>query len=99
MRVVQDDLWLCDDCTIYTVNGDLTGIDYSYSGKEADVRAKQVVRGVDSLGPHLVPDFDSESDEGMEEFSRRSCDACDTHLHGRRHRFAILGPDKKSRKK
>jgi hypothetical protein len=99
MKILQDDLWLCDDCVMYAVNGDLTGIDYSYSGDEADERAKEVVRGVNSLGKNLVPDFDSETGEGIEEFSRRSCDACRLRLHGERHRFAILGPDTKKRRK
>lgn len=99
MKILQDDLWLCDDCVMYAVNGDLTGIDYSYSGDEADERAKEVVRGVNSLGPHLVPDFDSETGEGMEEFSRTTCAGCRTHLAGGRHRFAILGPETKGMKR
>lgn len=99
MKVVQDDLWLCDDCMLYAVNGDLTGIDYSYSGDEAEKRAKQVVRGVNSLGPHLVPDFDSETGEGMNEFMSRACDAChQPRAAGSRYRFAILGPDTKKKR-
>ncbi len=98
MKIVQDDLWLCDDCVMYAVNGDLTGIDYSYSGDEAEKRAKQVVRGVNALGPHLVPDFDSETGEGMEEFSRTTCAGCGTHLAGGRHRFAVFGPDTKKKR-
>jgi hypothetical protein len=90
MRVVQDDLWLCDDCTIYAVNGDTSGI--------PDEDEKRVVKGVNALGPHLVPDFDSETGEGMEEFSRTTCDGCGTRLAGGRHRFAILGPEKKRRR-
>lgn len=90
MMVDQDDLWLCDDCLFYAVNDDLSGIDYSYSGKEADKRAKEVKKGVHSLGRNLVPDFDSETGEGIEEFSSHHCDACGTHLAGGRHRFATL---------
>ncbi len=84
MEIIQDDLWLCQDCTIYAVNGDTSGI-------ESEKREKRVVEGVDELGPHLVPDFDSESGDGIEEFSWRQCDACGTTLGGDRHRFAVLG--------
>jgi hypothetical protein len=86
MKVIQDDLWLCQDCTIYSVNGDTSGID-------SEEREKEVVEGVNALGPHLVPDFDSETNEGIEEFSRRQCDACGTRLGGSRDRFAILGEE------
>src|SRR5271156_1624857 len=55
MEVIQDDLWLCDDCTLYAVNGDLSGIDYSFSGKEAEKRVREVTKGVNALGPNLVP--------------------------------------------
>jgi hypothetical protein len=94
MKIVRDDLWLCDDCAIFAVNGDLTGLDYHY-GKDADKREKEVVKGVAALGPHLVPDYDSETGEGEEEFMTRSCDAChQPRAAGRRTRFAVLGPDK-----
>ena len=85
MRVVRDDLWLCQDCMMFAVNGDLSGIDYHYSGEEADKRAKEVTDGVAKLGPHLV------SADGEREFSACRCDACGTHLAGSRHEFAVLG--------
>lgn len=84
MQIVKDDLWLCEDCMIYACNGDITGI-------ESDERAQEVTEGVNALGPHLVPDFDSEAEEGVLDFSARMCDGCHTHLAGSRHRFAILG--------
>jgi hypothetical protein len=90
MMVDRDDLWLCDDCLFYAVNDDLSGIDYHYSGEEADKRVKEVKKGVHSLGRNLVPDFDSETGEGIEEFSSHRCDACGTRLAGSRHRFATL---------
>ena len=92
MKVERDDLWLCDDCTLYAVNDDLSGIDYYLSGKEAEKRRKEVTKGVHALGKHLVPDFDSETGDGIEEFSRTACDACGTRLAGGRHRFATLAP-------
>ncbi len=84
MEIIQDDLWLCQDCTIYAVNGDTSGI-------ESEKREKRVVEGVDALGPHLVPDYDSETGDGIDEFSWRQCDACGTRLGGERTRFAVLG--------
>ena len=83
--------WLCDDCTIFAVNGDLSGIDYHYSGKEAEERVKEVEEGAERLG-RISPDFDSETGEGIEEFSSRRCDACHTRLAGQRHRFVTLVP-------
>lgn len=84
MEIVRDDIWLCCDCLMYAVNGDLSGV-------ENDERVKEVEDGVASLGPHLVPDFDSETEEGIADFSWLACDACGTHLGGSRHRFAVLG--------
>lgn len=126
MKVITDDIWLCPDCMLFAVNGDMppdTGI----------ARDMEIEEGVDRLGPNLVPDFgdqpkklecrdypdcewsgpedevvkgvcpgcgqdtegfrDVTRDNGEEEFSRRECDACGTHLAGARYRFAILGED------
>jgi hypothetical protein len=97
MKVIRDDLWLCDDCLFYAVNGDTSGIDDRN-------RERDVIEGVNALGPHLVPDFDSEApedadeDNGIEEFSWRQCDACGTRLGGGRHRFAVLGEEKKRKR-
>jgi hypothetical protein len=93
MIVVQDDLWLCTDCLMIAVNGDASGLDYSYSEKEAAQRLAAIEAGLDELGPHLVPDFDSEADEdnGIREFSSCGCDCCGSRLAGEFHRFAVLG--------
>jgi hypothetical protein len=93
VKVIQDDLWLCDDCLLAAANGDFTGLDYHYQGKEADRRLKAIKEGLKNLGPHLVSDFDSESGEGIEEFSRSECDCCGQHLAGQRHRLAVLGEE------
>ena len=75
MVIVRDELWLCDDCMIAAVNGDFTGLDYHY-GKDADKRQADIERGLEKLGPHLVPNFDSESSDGIEDFSRKPCVCC-----------------------
>lgn len=85
MTVVRDDLQLCEDCVIVAVNGDVSGI-------ESDERIAAVEAGLEALGPHLVPDFDSETGEGYDEFRTVPCDCCGSKLYGSRHRFAVLGP-------
>jgi hypothetical protein len=82
--VVRDDLWLCVDCMMFAVNGDTTGIDNE--ARETDVQ-----EGVSSLGAHVVPDFDTDTGEGHEEFACNDCDACHSGLAGEFYRFAILG--------
>lgn len=86
MKVAQDNLWLCVDCTLYACNGDLSGI-------QEEAQEQAVMQGVDALGMHLVPDFDSETGEGHEEFSNCGCDGCGSGLAGEMHRFAILGAE------
>lgn len=91
MRVIQDDLWLCVDCLFAAVNDDYSGLNYYYSPAEAQKREKAIRVGLQELGPHLVPDFDTETDEGHETFSSRGCDCCGSDLAGEMHRFAVLG--------
>jgi hypothetical protein len=83
MQVKRDDLWLCDDCLFAAVNGDAN----EDSGRDA-----VIMFGLEALGPHLVPDFDSETGEGVDSFSRTACACCFSHWAGQRHRFAVLGP-------
>lgn len=89
MQVVAK-MELCDDCAIYACNGDLSGI-------ESEKRAAKVKASVDEL-EHLVPNFDSETGDGITEFSLYGCDCCGSRLHGRRHRFAILATEDKESK-
>src|ERR1700690_2761142 len=82
VRVVRDGLWLCSDCTLVACNG-FHGIEL------ADPEA--TINGVNALGRHLVPVFDSETGRGVLEFSAIPCASCKTHLAGYRAEFAILG--------
>jgi hypothetical protein len=101
MDIIVDDLQLCDDCLFVAVNGDYSGIDEHYGKglspgrgglREGAVeRAAEVDAGLARLGPNLVPHFDSETGEGIDEFSARRCSCCGTWAAGGRHRFAILG--------
>lgn len=84
MKVVANDLWLCSDCTQVACNG-------PHGVQLEDEKA--TLDGLASLGPHLVPDFDSETGDGIEEFSRRVCQSCKTPLVGYKARFAQLGEE------
>lgn len=84
MQVVKDNLWLCSDCTFVACNG----------SHGMDIKPEElaiVEAGLAELGPHLVPDFDSEEGIGCTEFSSRQCASCLSNLAGYRARFAILG--------
>lgn len=83
MKVVRDDLHLCHDCHFAAAGVDDTIVDRR--------QAKATEDGLIALGPHLVADHDSESGEGIEEFSARRCDCCGSKLAGGRHRYAVLG--------
>lgn len=91
MKVVQDNLWLCTDCTIAAVNDDYSGLDYSYKGETREQAEQDIRHGLAFLGANLVSDSDSETGEGIKEFSSTTCDCCGTRLAGYRSRFAILG--------
>jgi hypothetical protein len=65
------------------VNGDFTALD--------DEEHETVLKGMEALPERLVPDFDSETNEGVKEFARMPCECCGSTLAGGRHRFAVLG--------
>lgn len=81
------DVWFCDDCTIAEVNGDYSGM--------TDERALEVAKAFEELpsrvpcSSHVSANWDSETGEGIREFSREMCFCCDTRLGGGRHRFAL----------
>lgn len=88
-EIVQDNLQLCDDCLFAAVNDDYSGLDYSYKPEDAEQRKLAIQEGLNELG-WLVPNYDSETGDGIKEFSSHACDCCGTHLAGQRHRFAVL---------
>jgi hypothetical protein len=83
MRVLEDELYLCVDCTIAANNDDYTGMD--------DEQEKATRAGLAKLGPHDVCNFDSETEDGLEQFSSVPCAACGSTLAGYRARHAQLG--------
>jgi hypothetical protein len=93
MQIDLDNLWFCPDCMIAAVNGDFTGLDYHYDEPEASERQAAIIAGLEDLGPHLVPDFDTESGDGYDEFAICTCDCCHGRQAGNRYRFATLRPE------
>jgi len=97
MNIIRDGIQLCEDCLIVAVNGDYSGFDYQMNGRgpeeeaKRDARIAEVDAGLTRLGPNLVPNFDSETGKGYDEFSVYPCGCCGTKLHGSRHEFAVLG--------
>jgi hypothetical protein len=86
MRILHDDLWLCEDCMLAAVNGDMPP-------DASPERDATILAGLDALGPHLASDFASESDgDGRREFARTDCACCHSGLAGSFFRFAILTP-------
>ncbi len=83
MHVARDGIELCTDCMFRAVNGDLP----SDTTPERDA---EIDAGLESLGPHLVPSFDTETGEGYEAFTWRRCDCCGSKLGGSRYEFAVL---------
>ncbi len=87
MRVTHDDLWFCTDCHFAASGVDDTIVDQGQAKAVEDGQTRLAKLG------HLVPDHNSETSDGIYEFSRRKCDCCGSTLGGERHRYAILGPD------
>ncbi len=69
MKVDLENLWLCQDCVQAAVNGDFTGLDYSYEEDEAEDRMREIESGLETLGPNLVIDFDENN-------TWHQCDDC-----------------------
>jgi hypothetical protein len=95
VKLIQDDLWFCDDCYIVAETGDTSSFDYYY-GPKAEDRIQEIEKELSLYEKegHIVSDNDSETGEGIEEFSHRYCDCCGTGLAGGRHRMALLGNNK-----
>lgn len=88
MTVYIYDLWLCMDCMPVAVNGDYSGLDYYYQEPELTERREQIRVGLACL-PNLVPDYDSETGDGVK-FSSAGCDCCESELANTMYRFATL---------
>jgi hypothetical protein len=76
-KILDDDIWCCDDCLILIANGDSSGMD--------DATEKRCTEAI-AAHPGILVCNDQGDDE---EFSHRACDVCGA-AGGRRHRLAAL---------
>ncbi len=83
MKIERSGLWLCADCTIAAVNGEVPT-------DATDERCQVIDEGLLALGPHLVVDFDPASNGGYAEDSAAGCDCCGSRLAGDKYRFAVM---------
>lgn len=81
MKVKADNIWLCSDCTQVACNG-THGVEL--------LNPEATTQGLAKLGPYLVPNFNSETGDGIRNFSNRICESCGTSLAGYRAKFATL---------
>jgi len=80
-EILIDELWVCSDCAQIIANGP-GGMDLSEEEEN---------RIVEALGDrYWVLDYDSETGAGIDDFSRRQCDGCGSHLGGSRHRAVVF---------
>lgn len=82
MRIIANDLWVCTDCLFFIENGELPEND---PPRAAEVR--ESVRGSDGV---WAADWDSDTEEGIDAFSKSPCDCCNSSLFGERHRYSLL---------
>lgn len=80
---IEREFWVCVDCLLVLVNGDDSGV--------PEDRLAAVHAGVEALGAHVVPHFDTETGEGHYDFAKLHCGCCDSGLAGEFHRMAVLG--------
>lgn len=92
MKVLDDDLWFCTDCTMYIETGDPSFLSAYLDGDKVDERVNEIEEGIRSL--YSGKDCALHMDEDEMEFSRVYCDCCNTHLAGKRFRFMLVGHDK-----
>jgi len=81
MRIAEDGILLCSDCTMVACNGTY-GIELT--------KREATINGLYSLGSHLAPAFDSETGKGLHDLSPAECRACKTTDAGYRAEFARL---------
>jgi len=85
MKIIQEDLWFCQDCLFAAVNDDYSGLDYYLNEEESEKRMQVIKAGLHALNGYLV------HNDKQEDFSRFPCDCCGEKLHGERYGFNLLG--------
>lgn len=87
LKIIDNNFMVCEDCLSFIVNGDVSGLDYSYSEEEAEKRLLEIESGIAARGGGNICRGDGDKDN---EFSFRSCDCCGDGLAGPRHHCVVL---------
>lgn len=77
MRILYDNQWACEDCTMYLANGDIPE-------ERPDLAS--------DIATQWPNDSDLVISNEIEEFSWRPCDCCGSRLGGPRTSFVVLVP-------
>ncbi|MBV7491411.1 hypothetical protein Q8X48_12355 [Pseudomonas sp. QLc11A] len=85
----MESFWLCEDCLQAVAYDDFSALSLYYSEAEIEQRIAQLRTELQALMP-LSADFDPQTGSGIESFSTRACEGCQSRLHGARHRFTRL---------
>jgi len=90
MTKVIDNVWVCVDCYFAHHYGAVE-IDGEWFAGESDTPCDRepLSRLVDC---DLADNTDSETGEGIDDFSWRSCSGCGSTLGGSRYRLAVFAP-------
>lgn len=83
--------YVCADCNYAEANGMAAAIE-SMINAEIDPDTVPVPLNRldnDDTVKHYAPNYDSETEDGINPFSKSPCDGCGTHDAGYRYRFAL----------
>lgn len=86
IKMINENFMVCDDCLPIIVNGDASGLDYSYTEEEAEHRLQEIETGIAGAGGYICLGDETRDHE----FSSRFCDCCNDGLAGYRHHCVIL---------
>lgn len=85
--IVREAVWVCQDCLFWLANGEMP----PEASEEEEARILAGERAETDKGLHWAANWDSETGEGIQDFSWRHCECCWSGLGGSRHRMALLG--------
>ena len=85
----MESFWPCAECLQAVAHDDFSALSLYYSEAEIEQRIAHLRTELQALMP-LSADFDLQNGAGIESFSTRACEGCQSPLHGARHRFTRL---------
>lgn len=84
VEMKADDLRFCYDCMYVAVNG-------QFLPDTPDDKIDRIKSGLESFDGHIANNHNSETKEGIWNFSNVKCDCCGTRQAGKRYRFSLFG--------